>query len=109
MSYLLGLVAVGVFFLVLHNFTELSNQQKGTVTAVLVGLIFSMYLYNIYSDNQRERVTNIVLQYKQNRTLTCKGIDVNKSNFSYSVGTQTFIGLENTPNYGRLISATECE
>jgi hypothetical protein len=109
MSYLLGLAAVGIFFLVLHNFTELSHQQKGIVTAVLVGLIISMYVFNIYSDNQRDKVTNIVLEYKQNKTLTCKGVDVNQSNFSYSVGTQTFIGLENTPHYGRLISATECE
>jgi len=108
-SYLLGLAAIGVFFLVLHNFTELDSKQKGGVTAVLLGLVLSMYLYNLYSDDQREKVTTIVLEYKQNKTLTCKGVEVNQSNFSYSVGTQTFIGLKNTPHYGRLISATECE
>ncbi len=109
MSYILGLAAVGVFFLVLHNLTELDNSQKGITVAVLVGLILSMYLFNLYSDSQRDKVTNIVLDYKQNKTLTCRDIDVNQTNFSYSVGTQTFIGRENTPHYGRLISATECE
>ncbi|MEA3523033.1 MAG: hypothetical protein U9R50_08650 [Campylobacterota bacterium] len=109
MSYILGLVAVGVFFLVLHNLTELNHKEKGTAVAVLLGLVLSMYLFNTYSDSQRDKVTNIVLDYKQNKTLTCKDIKVNKTNFSYSVGTQTFIGLENTPHYGRLISASECE
>jgi hypothetical protein len=109
MSYILGLTAVGVFFLVLHNLTELDNNQKSITVAVLVGLILSMYLFNLYSDSQRDKVTNIVLDYKQNKTLTCRGIDVNQTNFSYSVGTQTFIGRENTLHYGRLISATECE
>jgi len=109
MSYILGLAAVGVFFLVLHNLTELDKSEKGITIAVLVGLILSMYLFNMYSDSKRDQVTNIVLEYKQNKTLTCKGIDVNQTNFSYSVGTQTFIGRENTPHYGRLISATECE
>ncbi len=109
MSYILGLAAVGVLFLVLHNFTELENRQKGIAVAVLLGLILSMYLFNLYSDSQRDKVTNIVLEYKQNKTLTCKGIDINQTNFSYSVGTQTFIGRENTPHYGRLISATDCE
>ena len=109
MSYILGLAAIGVFFLVLHNFTELDNKQKGGVTVVLLGLVLSMYLFNIYSDGERDHVTAMALKYKQNKTLTCKGVDVNQSNFSYSVGTQTFIGLINTPHYGKLISATECE
>ncbi len=109
MSYILGLLAVGVFFLVLHNLTELEKNQKNLIVAVLLGLILSMYLFNLYSDVQREKVLNVVIEYKQNKTLTCNGIDVNQTNFSYSVGTQTFIGRENTPHYGRLISATECE
>jgi len=109
MSYILGVVAVGVLFLLLHNMTELDKSQKSTAVVVLLGVIFSMYLFNIYSDSQREKVLNIVLKYKQGKALTCKGIDVNKTNFSYSVGTQTFIGLKDTPHYGRLISANECQ
>ncbi len=109
MSYILGLVAVGVFFLVLHNLTELDHKEKGIAVSVLLGLIFSMYLFNVYSDSARDKVTNIVLDYKQDKTLTCKDIKVNQKSFSYSVGTQTFIGREGTPHYGRLISAMECE
>ena len=109
MSYILGLLAVGVLFLVLHNFTELDHKSKFIVAVVLAGVILMMYLFNVYMDNQRDLVTAVELKYHQNKTLTCKGIEVNQSNFSYSVGTQTFIGRESTPHYGQLISATECE
>ncbi len=109
MSYILGLLAIGVLLLVLHNFTELSKSQKSIVTVVLAGVIGAMYLFNLYTDNQRDLVTAIELKYKQNKPLTCNGVEVNQSNFSYSVGTQTFIGREGTPHYGQLISATECE
>jgi len=108
MSYLLGIAAVGIFFLVLHNFTELGNREKGSVTAVLTLLIGAMYLYNVYTDSERDHITAMELKYQQGLNLTCNGIDVNKTQFSYSVGTQTYIGLEGTPHYGRLISASEC-
>jgi hypothetical protein len=109
MSYILGLVAVGVLFLILHNMTELDKKQKTVFIIFLLGLIASMYLYNVYTDYQREKIIDIVLKYKQDKSLTCKGIKVDKTNFSYSVGTQTFIGLKGTPHYGRLISASECQ
>lgn len=109
MSYILGLAAVGILFLVLHNFTELDHKQKGIVSAVFAGVIAAMYLFNVYTDHQRDLVTQVALKYQQNKSLTCNGIEVNQSNFSYSVGTQTFIGRENTPHYGQLISATECQ
>ncbi len=109
MSYILGIIAVGILFLILHNLTELDTNQKSFIVKALLGLILSMYIFNLYSDAQRDKITDIVLKYEQNKNLTCNDIDVNKSNFSYSVGTQTFIGLKNSPHYGRLISASECE
>ena len=109
MSYILGVVAVGVLFLLLHNMTELDKTQKSVSIIALLGVILSMYIFNVYSDSQRAKVIDIVLKYKQGKSLTCKRVDVNKTNFSYSVGTQTFIGLKGTPHYGRLISANECQ
>ena len=109
MSYILGITAIAVLFVILHNFTELGSREKILTTLTLLGVVLSMYLYNLYTDLQRDHVTEVVLKYKQNKTLTCKGIEINSTNFSYSVGTQTFIGREKSQHYGRLISATECK
>ncbi len=108
MGYLIGLVALGLLFLVLHNFTELNHKQKGGVVAVFALLFGAMYLYNVRSDAQRTQVVAIVLKYNQGETLTCNGIEVNQSTFSYSIGTQTFIGREGSAHNALLISATEC-
>lgn len=109
MSYILGLLAVGVLFLVLHNFTALDYKTKGIVAAVLVATIAFMYLFNVYADKQRDLVMAIERKYKQNSPITCKGVEVNQSTFSYSIGTQTFIGRKGTSHYGELISAATCE
>lgn len=108
MAYLIGLAALGLLFVVLHYFTELSHTQKGGVVAVLALLIGAMYLYNVRSDAQRAQVVAVVLKYNQGETLTCNGIEVNQSTFSYSIGTQTFIGREGSAHNALLISATEC-
>jgi len=49
-----------------------------------------------------------IIKFNQNKTIVCDGIDVNTTNFSLSIGTYTFIGLKNTPNYGQMISASTC-
>ncbi|MBN2894757.1 MAG: hypothetical protein JXK05_02570 [Campylobacterales bacterium] len=108
MGYLIGLAALGLLFAVLHFFTELSHKQKSGVVAVLALLIGAMYLYNVRSDAQRAQAVAVVLKYHQGKTLTCKGIEVNQSTFSYSIGTQTFIGREGSVHNALLISVTEC-
>jgi len=109
MAYIAGLVIVGFFFLSLHYFTELSKSQKMTVTAVVLAIVLSAIAFNAYSASQRDKMLNVVLKFKQSKTVSCNGIDVNNSNYTLSIGTYTFIGKENTPNYGQMISASSCE
>lgn len=109
MAYIAGLVIVGFFFLSLHYFTELTKSQKVTVTAIALAIVLSAIAFNAYSASQRDKMLNVVLKFKQSKTVECNGIDVNNSNYTLSVGTYTFIGKKNTPNYGQMISASSCE
>ena len=109
MAYIVGLVIVGFFFLSLHYFTELTKSQKATVTAIVLAFVLSAIAFNAYSTSQRDRMLNVVLKFKQSKTVSCSGIDVNNSDYTLSVGTYTFIGKQNTPNYGQMISASSCE
>jgi len=109
MAYIAGLIIVGIFFIVLHYFTELSKSQKLTVTAVTLAVILAAIGYNKLNSSKRENMINVVTKFKQNKTVTCDGIDVNNKNYDLSIGTFTFIGKENTANYGRMISASDCE
>ena len=109
MAYIAGLVIVGFFFLALHYFTELTKSQKTIVTASVLVVVLSAIAYNAYSNSQRDKMLNVVMKFNQNKTVICNGIEINNSDYTISIGTYTFIGKENTPNYGQMISASDCE
>ena len=109
MAYILGLVVVAFLFLALHYFTELTKSQKLTVTAIVLTIVLAAIAFNAYSTSQREKMLNVVLKFNQDKTVTCNGIDINNTNYTLSVGTYTFIGKKNTPNYAQMVSASQCE
>jgi len=109
MSYIIGLIVVVLFFVALHYFTELNYSQKLGISLGVAAVIGGAYGYNRMSDAQRQHTLEIELKYQQNKTVVCEGIDVNKTYFSYSVGTQTFIGREGTAHYGRMLNASKCQ
>ena len=109
MAYILGLVVVGLFFLAIKYFTQLSKKQELIVAVIVLSIIFGAIAFNSYSSSQRDQMSNVVLKFKQDKTVHCDGVDVNNSNYTLSVGTYTFIGRKNTPNYAQMISVSTCE
>lgn len=109
MTYILGLVIVALFFLALKYFTELDKKQEIIVALITGAIIFAAIAFNSYSTSQRDQMTNVVLKFNQSKTVQCNGLDVNNSNYTLSIGTYTFIGRENTPNYAQMISVSNCE
>ena len=109
MAYIAGLVLTGLLFLALHYFTELTKSQKITASATLLAIILLAVGYNAYSSAQREQMLNVVLKFKQGHTVKCGAQDVNSSLYTLSIGTYTFIGKKNTPNYAEMISASSCQ
>ncbi|PHS58289.1 MAG: hypothetical protein COB17_03450 [Sulfurimonas sp.] len=109
MAYLAGLIIVAIFFIVLQYFTELTKIQKFIVSAVILSIILSAIAYNKNNTSNRENMLNVVTKYKQNKSVKCNGTEVNNTNYTLSIGTYTFIGKENTENYGKMISVSNCE
>jgi hypothetical protein len=75
----------------------------------VLAIILSAIAYNKYSSMQQEAMLEVVLNYNQGKTVKCEGIDVNKDNFTLSIGTYTFIGKKGTKHYARMINASECK
>ncbi|WP_428738438.1 hypothetical protein [Sulfurimonas sp.] len=108
MAYIFGFIVVGLIFLALHYFTELTRSQKLIVAGVFTLFISSAIMYNLFVSKEQEKVLAVIQKYKQGQTLHCKGIDVNASMFDLS-NTNTFIGKKNTPHYLEIIRAQECK
>jgi lipopolysaccharide export system protein LptC len=109
MSYIIGLIAIAVFFSALHYFTELNHKQKLGISVVLALIIAMMYAWNVKEAKNQERVNGVILKYNQGHAVSCKGVDVNQTTFDLSTGTQTFIGREGTDHYTEMYSAVDCE
>lgn len=109
MGYLLWFGVVALVFVVMHYFTELTGRQKGSISFGLILLIAGAIVYNMKSDQEREHVTGIELKYRHGETVKCRGVDVNASEFSYSDGTQSFIGNKGTAHYQQIFNLRECQ
>jgi len=109
MSYIAGLIIAGLLFLAIKYFLDLDKREEVIAGTSIVVLILSAVAFNAYSSTQREKMLSVVTKFKQNKTVNCNGVDVNSTNYDLSIGTYTFIGLENTPYYGEMISASSCE
>lgn len=109
MTYIIGIVVIGLFFLALNYFTDLTHPQKWWVTTIVLSILSIAVMFNEYSENENRKVLDIAMKFNQNKTITCDDTNVSNLNYTLSTGTYTFIGKENTPNYGQMISLSECE
>ncbi len=109
MTYLVGILIIGLFFLALHYLTELDHMQKVYVIIIILSILSLAVMYNEYTKQESKKILNVTLKFKQGKNLKCDGKDVNSSNYTLSVGTYTFIGKKDTPNYAEMISASTCQ
>jgi len=109
MAYIYGLLIVFLFFGVMHFFTELTLRQKAVTTLLLLLFISAAIYYNALQDKTAVQLRDAMLRFNQNKSLTCGTLEVNSTNFTLSVGTQTFIGREKSDYAGKMVSASECE
>ncbi|MDO9208216.1 MAG: hypothetical protein Q7T91_08170 [Sulfuricurvum sp.] len=109
MGYLVWFGIVAVAFVWMHYFTALTGKQKGIVSLILAMIVGNAILYNIMNDLESKHVAAIELKFTNGETLVCSKVKVNNKNFTYSVGTQSFIGNEKSHYAQQIFSASECE
>ena len=109
MGYLLWFGIVALVFALMHFFTGLSGKQKVLISLIITLLVAGAIAYNIQSDRDRKHLVDVELKYRQGETLMCQGVEINSSNFDYSVGTQSFVGNRGTKYFQQIINARECQ
>ena len=109
MAYLAGIVLLIFLFVVLHRFTELKLKEKLGVTFVLAFFILGAYLFNKGNEARRLHLEKVLLDFTHGKTIVCDDFEVHNSEFSYSSGTQTFLGKKESTQNGRIISLDLCQ
>jgi len=109
MGYIIGLSVVFLLAMAIHYFTEFDTKQKLTVASVLSIIICSAIYYNQIQNQNMQHMREVVLRFNQGKNIQCNKLDVNSSNYTLSIGTYTFIGKKNTPNFEQMISVSNCK
>lgn len=108
MAFIASLITAGLFFLVLHYFTEFTKLQKIISSLIVFSIILAAIMFNVYSAAQRKQMLDVVRTFKQGKSVHCDTKEVNATNYTLSIGTYTFIGKKDTPYYTEMISASSC-
>jgi len=109
MAYIFGLLIVVIFFGVMHFFTELKAKEKIIATVAVLSFVMGAVFYNAMQRAEAEHLRDVMLRYKQGKSLECDGIKVSKKSFTLSIGTQTFIGRSESKHAGEMVAAKGCE
>lgn len=109
MPYIVGLILLTILFIVLHFFTEISIKQKISVVGVLAIFIISAYLFNKNEEVRRLHLESVLLEFTHGKDISCSETSVNNTEFSYSSGTQSFLGKKDSKSFGRIISLDKCK
>ena len=108
MGYIYGLILLGLLFIVLHYFTELGFWPKIAALLFIGVLGLFAYLYDQYADRLQTQISSNVQAFRIGETLKCGNKEINSTNYTLSIGTYTFIGKENTPYDGGMVSVSSC-
>jgi len=108
MAYIYGIIIVSLFFGVMHFFTGLDLKQKTVATLLTLSFVMGALYYNAVQNEKAEHLRDVMLRFNQQKSLECGSLEVNATNFTLSVGTQTFIGKEKSPYYGKMVVASDC-
>jgi len=109
MAYIFGLGIVLLFFGVMHFFTELKTKEKVVATVALLSFVMGALFYNALQSAQADHVRDVMLRYKQGKTLECGALQVTNKSFTLSIGTQTFIGRAEGTHADQMVAAKGCE
>jgi len=109
MAYFAGIFIVGLFFGVMHFFTELNAKQKMLSTLIALLVVLGAIFYNLTQSHKADHVREIMRHFNQGKKIQCGEITVTNSDFTLSIGTQTFIGKKEGEHAGKMLQASGCE
>ncbi len=108
MVYFLWFIISLLAFVWMHYFTELSNRNKALITLIVTLVVANAALINFMNDKEGELAAAAQLKFTNNETIVCQDINVTNKEFSYSVGTQSFVGNKGSKYDSKILSASEC-
>lgn len=89
---------------------KISKKIKAAVTIVLLcGLAFA-YLYETHIDKNESKISQLLLEFKQGKSLKCGEYNVTSDKFNYEFGTACFVAKRDAQEFsGVIVPISSCE
>jgi amino acid permease len=99
-----------VLMVIVAKKDSLSKNAKITVFVVVAIFSLLIYFYESFQKTSAEHNRDIVNAYRQGKTLQCGEYKVDKNNFLYVSGTQTFVPKDDATAFeGVIIRVSTCK
>ena len=86
--------ALALLFFIIKRIKEDKNFTK-EIVSIMIALLIMIGFHEYFSNKERVKVTNILVAFKEGKTLLCHDAKVNKDSFEYESGTMVFISKKN--------------
>ena len=83
-------VAILLLFFIYRRFKD-DKKFNLEIGSLLLILLIMIGFHEYYSNKTREKVTKLLVSYKEGKTLICQDAKVDKNHFDYESGTMVFI------------------
>lgn len=101
------LIAILVIVLIIVGLNLFTNLKKSDKIKIVAGFGVFVIIATIFEVSQKSN-HDVALRFEQGKTLKCKEIDVNSSEFNFVSGTLTFIGKKEQ-NRGLMFELKDCK
>ncbi|MCD8213362.1 MAG: hypothetical protein LUC34_04875 [Campylobacter sp.] len=89
---------------------KIGKKTKIVVTTVLLaGLLFA-YIYETHINENESKISRLLLEFKQGKSLKCGGYDITNEKFNYEFGTACFVAKREAKEFsGVVVPINSCE
>ncbi|CZE47483.1 hypothetical protein [Campylobacter geochelonis] len=112
MRYIIAIVLL-LFIIVLFSVDDekLSKKVKFSIVGILAFIAVFGYFYEGFVEKKSLNLQEIALSFNQNKTLVCKGYDINQTNFNFSYATSSFIAKKGVSDKFKdvMVDAKDCK
>jgi len=110
---LIKIAILAIFFLLflvlfMNMFTELTKKDKIKVVIITIALTIVAFIYESSLSSKTHYNRDLIVNFRQGKTLNCSQTDVNSSYFNFVSGTLSFVGKKEE-NKNLLFEISECK
>lgn len=108
MQIILGVIFIIVVAFFISRSQSLEKKEKITILAIISTIVIAAILYEFIFSQKQKNSRDLANSFVQGKTLICKDVDVNNTNYSLERGTGSFMPKDTKKTLGTIYAIEDC-